>query len=169
MSKNDITKDLEQRLYKYTNGTVLCSCFEVTIGFFGKERVDYLSLDYKNTWRCYEVKSCKADFYSKAHHTFIGNLNYYVMPFAVYEQVKNDVPKGVGVLTELSEKNYTCTDLWVTKKPVRQELKVDERQLLLYMLRSLNRYSRQINAYSIERMEYNPETCCYELVQRMSS
>ena len=139
MSRNDITNGLRNRLYKYTNKNTLCACDEVTIGFFGKERVDYLTLDYKNTWRFYEIKSCKQDYYSKAYHTFYGNLNYYVMPYETYEQVKADIPDNIGVLCELSPRGYTCTDLWPIKKPKRQDLGVDERLLMMCVMRSLNR------------------------------
>jgi hypothetical protein len=71
-------------------------CPEVTIGWFGKERVDLLTYDTKGIFRCYEVKSSKSDFYSKCAHTFIGHYNYFVMSLELFEQVKKDIPKGIG-------------------------------------------------------------------------
>ena len=71
--------------------------FEVTIGWYGRERVDYMSMDTKEIFRCYELKISKSDFYSKAAHTFLGHYNYYVMPYEVFIQVVDDIPEHVGV------------------------------------------------------------------------
>lgn len=65
MSKTDKTLDLERRLWFATNKTGVFGCFEVTIGFGGRERVDYLTYDTKGVWRCYEIKVSKEDFYLK--------------------------------------------------------------------------------------------------------
>lgn len=72
-------------------------CHEVTIGWRGNERVDYMSVDKKNNIRCFEIKVSKSDFYSKAKNSFCGNYNYYVMPKELFEQVKHDIPHHVGV------------------------------------------------------------------------
>ena len=96
MSKTAETLDLEARLLRYTSGQF--GCDEVTIGPAGCERVDYMTVDFKGVWRCYEIKVSKADFRSKARKTFVGHLNYYVMPQVLYEVVKVEIPKHVGVL-----------------------------------------------------------------------
>lgn len=98
MSKSEATLGLEKSLFHAAQRLRTFGAFEVTIGAYGAERADYLSLDWKGVWRCYEIKSSVRDFYSKARHTFVGNLNYYVMPFEVYEKVKADIPAHVGVL-----------------------------------------------------------------------
>ena len=72
-----------------TNKRGVFCCYEVTIGWYGKERVDYLTYDTNGVWRCYEIKVSKSDFYSKSHNTFLGHFNYYVMPEELYEQVKD--------------------------------------------------------------------------------
>ena len=95
--KIQTTIDIEKALVKQTKKMRIFGCLEVTIGWYGKERVDYLTMDYKRIWRCYEVKVSKSDFYSKANKTFIGHYNYYVMPLELYEQVKQDIPKHIGV------------------------------------------------------------------------
>lgn len=105
-------------------------CFEVTIGWFGHERVDYITYDTKGIWRCYEIKVSKADFYSKAKKTFVGHFNYFVMPKELYEEVKEDIPNHVGVYTL----NSYCL-----KKAKRQELGVDEEILKNSLIRSLSR------------------------------
>ena len=104
-------------------------CFEVTIGWYGKERIDYITYDTKGTWRCYEIKVSKSDFHSKAKHTFIGHYNYYVMTQDLYNQVKDEIPSYIGV--------YVKNNL--IKRPKKQELKVDEQILKNSMIRSLCR------------------------------
>ncbi|MGJ4851888.1 hypothetical protein ACH6CV_16750 [Bacillota bacterium Meth-B3] len=131
MSKTEATIDLEQRLLRYCRGQF--GCDEVTIGPAGRERVDYLTLDFKGIWRCYEVKVSKSDFHSKARTTFIGNLNYYVMPGELYETVKGEVPEHIGVLASYGG------DLQSVKKAKRQAVKCDEKVLYTSMIRSLYR------------------------------
>jgi hypothetical protein len=120
---------LERQIWKATHKQGVFGCFEVTIGWFGKERVDYLTYDTKGIWRCYEIKVSKSDFYSKSKHTFIGHYNYYVMPEELYEQVKDKIPNHIGVyINGISKKNAK-----------RQELGVDEQVLKNSMIRSLCR------------------------------
>lgn len=129
IAKSDLTKELEYKIFKATNKQGIFGCFEVTIGWYGKERVDYITYDTNGIWRCYEIKISKSDFHSKAHNTFIGHFNYYVMPKELYEAVKDEIPKHIGV--------YIGTDL--VKRPKKQELKVDEQILKDSLIRSLSR------------------------------
>ena len=97
MSKTEVTKQLEDCIYKSTQKMGVFGCFEVTIGFGGRERVDYMTYDTKGVFRCYEIKCTKSDFYSKAKKSFVGNYNYYVLTKELYEEVKKDIPKHIGV------------------------------------------------------------------------
>ncbi len=129
--KSSLTEKLEKKIYKNTKKQGVFGCFEVTIGWFGSERVDYLTYDTKGIWRCYEIKSTLADFKNKnAKITFVGHYNYYVMPQELYDAVKDEIPKHVGVYTE---SNYCC------KKAKKQELGVDEEILKNSLIRSLSR------------------------------
>lgn len=110
-------------------------CFEVTIGWFGYERVDYITYDTKGIWRCYEIKVSKSDFYSKAKKTFVGHFNYFVMPKDLYEEVKHDIPAHIGVYTE---HNYCL------KKAKRKELGEDEQVLKNSLIRSLAREADKV-------------------------
>lgn len=101
----------------------------MTIGFGGNERVDYVTYDTKGIWRFYEIKVSKSDFHSKAKKTFSGHYNYYVMPHELYEEVKDEIPKHIGV--------YCGTGLY--KKAKKQELLVDVKILKDSMIRSLYR------------------------------
>lgn len=116
-------------------------CFEVTIGFSGKERVDYMTFDTKGIWRCFEIKISLSDFRSKAHNTFVGHFNYYVMPKELYEKVKDEIPNYIGVYVGYERKGYRrmIPTVDCVKKPKRQELIEDEQVLKNSMIRSLSR------------------------------
>lgn len=53
---------------------------------------------------CYEIKISKSDFKSKHGHNFVGNANYYVMPKALYEEVKDQIPDDIGVILYIEGK-----------------------------------------------------------------
>lgn len=120
IAKTELTTRLERNLFNFTNKQGTFGCFEVTIGWFGSKRVDYMTYDTKGIWRFYEVKVSKADFYSSAKKTFFGQFNYFVMPMELYKEVKDDIPSYIGVL---AEGNYSV------KKAKRQELEIDEQKM----------------------------------------
>ncbi|GAF66419.1 hypothetical protein BTS2_3320 [Bacillus sp. TS-2] len=133
MAKTDLTKKLENRIYELTNENTF-GCFEVTIGWYGKERVDYLTYDHKGIWRCYEIKVSLSDFRSKAKKSFYGHYNYYVMPKELFEVVKNEIPTHVGV----------CDGYRYLKRPKKQVLSIEEEVLKNSFIRSLARQSDKL-------------------------
>ncbi len=141
--KTNLTKKLQDCLFKYTDKQGQFGCFEVTIGWFGKERVDYLLYDTQDVWRCFEIKVSESDFHSKCNNTFVGNYNYYVMTFELYNKVKNEIPEEVGVLVQ------SFNTLESIKKAKKQDLKADSKILFQSMIRSMQRdnarYYRIVN------------------------
>lgn len=129
IAKTELTTQLERQIYSATKKQGTFGCFEVTIGWFGYERVDYITYDTKGVWRCYEVKVSVADFRSKAKKTFCGHFNYYVMTKELFEKVKDEIPSHIGVYFG----NYCF------KRAKKQELLVDELILKNSMIRSLSR------------------------------
>jgi hypothetical protein len=129
MAKSELTLKLEREIWEATHKQGVFCCFEVTIGWFGKERVDYMTYDTKGIFRCYEIKVSKADFHSRAHNTFLGHYNYYVMPKELYEQVKDEIPSHIGVYA-----GKVCI-----KNPKRQQLKAEVQTLKDSLIRSLSR------------------------------
>lgn len=145
--KTTATKDIETRLMRnYRKFNTFC-CLEVGIVFKVQrphkrypqhlvtrhvtEICDFMIYEQdKDVFRCFEIKVSKTDFHSKAKKTFVGNYNYYVMPKELYLQVKDEIPKEVGVLDEY----INCL-----KKPRKVDLKYDKEKLLVSMLKSLNR------------------------------
>lgn len=145
ISKTKDTLELERAIWNTTKKTGVFGCFEVTIGFRGGERVDYMTYDTNGIWRCYEIKVSKSDFYSSANLTFIGNYNYFVMPERLYEEVKKDIPEWVGVYAD---------GVYSVKRAKRQELKVDEQILKDSMIRSLFReFEKQYDSKDITLIE----------------
>ena len=130
MGKTDKTAELERHIYCNTKKQGVFGCREVTIGWFGKERVDYLTYDTNGVWRCYEIKVSLSDFRSKNNNTFIGHFNYYVVPQELYNKVKEEIPSHVGVYTESD---------YCVKRAKKQELGVEENILKDSMIRSLSR------------------------------
>lgn len=86
------TVALEKAIRLATRKTGVFGCYEVTIGFCGRERVDYMTYDTKGIFRCYEIKVSKADFHSAAAKSFVGHYNYYVLTRELYNQVKEEMP-----------------------------------------------------------------------------
>ncbi|MCK9268659.1 MAG: hypothetical protein M0P14_08100 [Alkaliphilus sp.] len=98
IAKTDLTLNLEKMIWEHTKKHMgLFGCYEVTIGWYGEERVDYITYDTKGIFRCYEIKVSKPDFYSNAKLSFVGHYNYFVMPYKLFDEVKNEIPKHIGV------------------------------------------------------------------------
>lgn len=133
MSKTELTKSLEKSIWNATNKMGTFGCFEVTIGWFGKERVDYMTYDTKGIFRCYEIKVSESDFRSNNHNTFVGHLNYYVLTSELYDKVKFDIPKGIGVFLP------NTSGMYCEKRATKRECEVDEQVLKNSLIRSLSR------------------------------
>lgn len=138
MAKTELTEQLERAISLVTSKIGVFGCFEVTIGFYGEERVDYITLDTKGVWRCYEIKTSLSDFRSKAKKSFVGHYNYYVMTEDLYEKVKDEIPSHVGVY--VGEMYLKCV-----KKSKKQELEVEEEVLKMSLIRSLYRDSQKLH------------------------
>ena len=141
ISKTELTKKLENEIWSTTSKLGVFGCFEVTIGFNGRERVDYMTMDTKGIFRMYEIKVSKSDFHSKAKHTFLGNFNYYVTTNKLYQEIKEEIPKEIGVYVVGSLEYLGCTgDIICKKNPKKQEISLNDIQILKSsMIRSLYR------------------------------
>ena len=160
-TKTETTKKLEQLLQRKFNPRNDFYVFECTIGWYGGEIVDCIKYNCQREITCYEIKQSKQDFHSKNKLTFIGHKNYFVMPYSLYEQVKNEIPVDIGVYVaidrreerEKQEKNeygiitksmwLECIDglkeLYCIKPARSRDLKADTEVILSSMLRSMQR------------------------------
>ena len=96
-------------IWNTTHKMGVYGCFEVTIGYNGKERVDYMTYDTKDIFRCYEIKVSEQDFKSNATLSFFGNYNYYVLTQELYNVVWDKIPAEVGVYIFVKYgNNFSC-------------------------------------------------------------
>lgn len=159
--KTERTKKLEKLLEAKFDSRNDFYVFECTIGWYGGEIVDCIKYNCQRKITCYEIKQSKQDFHSKNHLTFIGHKNYFVMPYELYEQVKNEIPAGIGVyvaIDRLEKREETETNEWNIKfnkswfepidglkelyciRPARsRDLRADKEVILSSMLRSMQR------------------------------
>jgi len=129
MKKSEQTLQLEESIYLATNKTGVFGCFEVTIGWNGQERVDYITYDTKGVWRCYEIKASVSDFHSSAAKTFVGHYNYFVLTQDLYCKVEHEIPDEIGIYV-----GKRCI-----RHAKRKALGVDEQILFNSLIRSLYR------------------------------
>lgn len=149
MSKSELTISYENALIRQSKIKRIFGCTEVTIGWYGRERVDYLTLDFKGKFRCYEIKVSKPDFYSKSKVTFVGHYNYYVMPRSLYEEVKADIPENVGV--KVIDHPESRWGIEVVKKAKKQVVSEDmEKVLYNSMIRCLCRENDKLEKKLLE-------------------
>lgn len=154
MNRPDITESLSKELEKYLdphNDPRIYWAKEVTFDYATGNtiRVDYMKFKpvnntvsgiEKGDFYCYEVKSSIEDFHSKNGHNFIGDLNYYVMPFEVYESVKGEIPWAVGVMCpEQYGWNHDLLQMKIVKKARRKDRNRPVDEMLLMMWRSSRR------------------------------
>lgn len=139
--KTDLTRQAEKCIWHHTDKMGIFGCFEVTIGWFGKERVDYITYSTDNTIRCYEIKVTMADLKSTASQTFIGDYNYLVVTKELWEAIQADTALGwkyygQGILV-FRENGIGITSV---KKAKKQQVSIGTRATVLEsMVRSLNR------------------------------
>ncbi len=130
------------------------------------EIVDVMAFNYTSEeWYCYEIKISKSDFNSNAKKTFVGNYNYYIMPYSLYEKVCKEIPDEIGcyivVDKDFDEKcKYIKPQL--IKRAKKKSLGVDREILYYSMIKSLYRdlegyergKPRYINDDRIEDLEW---------------
>lgn len=143
-------------------------------GWYGKEIVDCIMYNCQREIYCFEIKQSKSDFHSNANVTFIGNKNYYVMPYSLYEEVKDEIPYDIGVyvsidrlenVTEIETNQYGATftkmykkcingfkQLYCIKPAKSRDLRADKEVILSSMLRSMQR-DRCLNWDDLEGVE----------------
>ena len=158
--KTQKTKDLEKLLAQHFDSRNDFYVFECTLGWYGSEIVDCVMYNCQREIYCYEIKQSVQDFHSKNKLSFFGNKNYFVMPYSLYEKVKNEIPYGIGVYVAIDrmehkerevikgmtkQKEMWCEPidgmkkLHCIKSAKRVDLKADKEVILSSMLRSMQR------------------------------
>lgn len=126
MAKTQETLDLEAALDQQSRAKREYGCEEVTIGFkksgHGDEIVDYMTMDAKAVFKCYEIKVTLSDLKTENKKSFYGDYNYLVVTDELYAKNPvwdNYIPPYTGILagTELNVKRTA------RKKDVKSETK----------------------------------------------
>ena len=154
MAKTELTKIIEQIIINRHRREY--GCPEVSIGFGTAKdgRVDYMVMNSKGVFRCYEIKVTKADFRSSCINSFEGHYNYYVMPEWLFNEVAGEIPEHIGIFVLTSNQR----DI-VSKKPAKKQNLPSERvlQLTQYLARSLardaNRYYETQNEHIVPKLK----------------
>lgn len=152
--RRKITKALSLSLEKHINpynDQRVYMAREVTFDYATSHaiRVDYMQFRplnntvsgiEKGDFYCFEIKSSVEDFRSKNGHNFLGDYNYYVMPEEVYEQVKSEIPYGVGVyVPDRLHHGKDWYDLKSAKKAKRKDREKPLTEMLFMIFRSASR------------------------------
>lgn len=169
MNRKETTKLLSELLIsRKLSGMGKYWAKEVTLDFGTGDvrRVDFMQFTPENQlcvagiekgyFTCYEIKSCKEDFYSGFGQNFVGEKNYLVMTMETWKAIdKGDVPFEVGVMiavpkarateqgafqeftdpTELTD-SLEDWDFYIVKNGYKSYRKKSMTELLFCMLRS---------------------------------
>ena len=136
------TKEIEHIAYKHFSKIGWYGCFEIAIpraivNKYHRERLDFLTYETTGIWRAYEIKRNKQDFYSGHAWSWIGHYNYFIMPKELYEEVKDDIPEGIGVwciYVQGKRKWMECE-----KKPKKRELLCSHEDMTFSLMQGLSR------------------------------
>ncbi|WP_225047883.1 hypothetical protein [Lacticaseibacillus kribbianus] len=178
MSKTALTLDLERTLYAYWEELGATAVEEVTMPD-NQGIVDTLVRQQDatgTTWRCFELKVTKADFHSSAALSFVGHYNYFVLPAKLYQQLADEIPAGIGVMTYTAYAPKLIAAsllppaapgvLTVARKPTRQELQVPEDALTDRFIASLNREVQKAKRAARGPRAFSDEELMRELRRR---
>lgn len=117
---------------------------------------------------CFEIKISRADFKSPNGHNFIGNLNYYVMPYELFKQVESEIPEHIGVITY--HPNDTGGRL-IRKKSSQYNPIVDEKLYNSLLLTVVNKKDKQITKLkrsareAVSAVEHKAESVVKKLIE----
>lgn len=120
---------LENALHEESRKAREYGCEEVTIGFksqgHGDEIVDYMTMDSKNIFKCYEIKVTLADLKTDNKKSFYGDYNYLVVSNSLYAKNpvwSNYIPPYCGILAG--------KDLAVKRQAKKKEITEEVRDML---------------------------------------
>lgn len=152
MAKTQATLHLEQALDEMSRKKREYGCEEVTIGFHsdghGDEIVDYMTMDSKDVFRCYELKVTLSDLKTDNKKSFYGDYNYLVVSESLYAKNPswgNYIPPYVGILSG--------TKLTVRRQAKKKVIDSDTREMLKSsLIRSVYwKYENYKDASSLSR------------------
>lgn len=189
MAKRIETLSIEEVLRADTQEKRIYGCEEVTIGFFwsggGKEHVDFMTMDSKGIFRCYEIKVTMADLKSKAKKSFYGHYNYLVITEKLWKEISESgidlsqygIPDYVGItICVLSDdgKQVSKWNRWRKPRSAKKQNISEEDESMLKeslvrtMYYKMEKYRRisDGSAYTLEKQEKAKYKSSYEKLCR---
>ena len=149
MAETELTKRIKLGLYQYTKSNLLgvYGAFEVVCGStlgYGKEHVDFMTMDSQNVFRCYEIKVSSSDLRSPAAWSFYGDFNYFVVPDFLLADLQSflksfsEIRYGIIV----ADVHGSSLSFKLVKKPMRQRIGIEQRIANMHnLVRSMSRYT----------------------------
>ena len=134
------TKQIEKIAYNFLWKKGRYLIFEVAVpraiqNKYHRDRLDLCTYDSDGTFRGYEIKRNVNDFHSASSWSWICNYNYFIMPYSLYNEIKQDIPDGIGVwVIYESSKRMECI-----KKPKRKELLCSHEAMMFSLMQALSR------------------------------
>lgn len=101
VKRRAVTANVTDHVIKYYTHKRYCVSKEIGLCKRGRLRADFLALNTKREIIIVEVKSCVQDFRTdKKWHKYLPYCNklYFALPFDVWEKLKSEIPKGIGVM-----------------------------------------------------------------------
>lgn len=150
------TKEIENIAYNYLWKKGWYGVFEVAvpraiINKYHRERVDFLTYETTGIYRAYEIKRDKYDFYSGCAWSWIGNYNYFIMPYKLYEEVKNDIPYGIGVWVIYEHsKSMECI-----KRPKKRDLLCSSEDMMFALMQAMSREYKKYRKLKEKENKYS--------------
>lgn len=148
MAKRKDTVAIEQLLIDDTHQKRIYGCEEVTIGFWrsggGDEHVDFMTMDSKDIFKCYEIKVTLSDLKSHAKKSFYGHYNYLVVTRSLYKIIKDTdidlekygIPNWVGIIVADVDEDGKYTSRFYVLQSARNAKKQNISDEQLAMLKS---------------------------------
>ena len=99
--RREVTASLTDQVVRYYTKKRYCVNKEIGLCRWGKLRADFIALNTKREIIIIEIKSCPADFHSDhkwEHYLPYCNKFYFCMNAETYNKVKDEIPKGIGVI-----------------------------------------------------------------------
>lgn len=135
MAKRQETLDIETALEQMCREKRIYGCKEVTIGFphqkMGNEICDFVTMDSKGSFRCYEIKVSLADLQSSAKKSWYGMYNYLVITKELAEKVEDwdkFLSKEIGILVLMQYASHP--ELYSIRKAKRESVSPEMRNIL---------------------------------------
>lgn len=124
--KSDITDKLKDLLIrKVLDKSIDLFVFDCILGFRGRYTLGCINYNGSGEFIVYEFRGTAEEFRARNKATvnlFVGDKNYYVFPYEVYEEVCHELPPEIGVMIACDKKAAVETDDYGRKRNVLQNL-----------------------------------------------